>query len=83
MFHDDLDMRELFLDEREDQLVPLPRVRRRILTKKTTDMVKSVRLSFYVLFHSVGSGLAYFFENEVRYAPLFEDKRYNLLRTTS
>lgn len=83
MFHDDLDMGEFFLDEREDQLVPLPRVRRRILTKKTTDMVKSVRLSLFFSFHSVGSGLAYFFENEVRYTPFFEYERNDLLRTTS
>jgi hypothetical protein len=82
VFHDDLDMREFFLYEREDQLIPLPRVGRRVLTKKTIDMTKSIRLSLYLL-HSVGSGLAYFFENEVCYAPLFKDKRYNLLRTTS
>lgn len=83
VFHDDLDMGEFFLDEREDQLVPLPRVRRRILTKKTIDMVKSVRLSLFFSFHSVGSGLAYFFENEVRYTPFFEYERNDLLRTTS
>lgn len=46
-------------------------------------MVKSVRLSLFFSFHSVGSGLAYFFENEVRYTPLFEDKRNNFLRTTT
>lgn len=80
MFHDDLDMGEFFLDEREDQLVPLPRVRRRILTKKTTDMVKSISLSLFFLCHS---GLAYFLEDEVRYAPLFENEGNHLLRTTS
>jgi hypothetical protein len=82
VFHDDLDMREFFFYEREDQLIPLPRVGRRVLTKKTTDMTKLIRLSLYCL-HSVASGLAYFFENEVRYAPLFKDKRNDLLGTTT
>jgi hypothetical protein len=82
VFHDDLDMREFFFYEREDQLIPLPRVGRRVLTKETTDMTKSIRLSLYFL-HSVGSGLAYFFENEVRYTPFFEYQRNDLLRTTT
>lgn len=80
MFHDDLDMGEFFLYEREDQLIPLPRVGSRVLTKKTTDMVKSVRLSLFFLFHS---GLAYFLEDEVRYAPLFENEGNHLLRATA
>ena len=82
VFHDDLDMREFLLDKREDQLVPLPRISRRVLTMKTTDKTKSIRLSLYFL-HSVGSGLAYFFENEMRYTPLFEYERNDLLRTAT
>lgn len=50
VFHDDLDMREFFLDEREDQLVPLPRISRRVLTMNATDMTRSIRLSLYFLF---------------------------------